>query len=107
MEGLLRLPGDWIPASMPRRISKVTARVFCSPCLCRNDVGPDPVGDPLLRFSRFIQVVVLVVLRTLQGQLKCEAILGDLIDLYSRGNFSRSRVSSALLARFGGSVRLP
>ena len=69
--------------------------------------GPDPVGDPLLGFSRFIQVVVLVVLRTLQRQLKCEAILGDLVDPYSRGNFSRSRVSSALLARFGGSVRLP
>jgi hypothetical protein len=69
-------------------------------------LGPDPV-DPLLGFSRFVQVVVLVVLRTLQGQLKCEAILGDLVDPYSRGNFSRSRVSSALLARFGGSVRLP
>ena len=69
--------------------------------------GPDPVGDPLLRFSRLIQVVVLVVLRTLQGQLQCETILGDLVDPYSRGNFSRSRVSSALLARFGGSVRLP
>src|SRR5580704_7291446 len=64
-------------------------------------------GGPLLRFRRFIQVIILVVLRTLQGQLKCEAILGDLVDPYSRGNFSRSRVSSALLARFGGSVRLP
>jgi hypothetical protein len=28
MEGLLRLPGNWIPASMPRRISKVTAASF-------------------------------------------------------------------------------
>jgi len=55
----------------------------------------------------FVQVVVLVVLRTLQGQLKGEAILGDLVDPYSRGNFGRSRVSSALLARFSGSVRLP
>jgi hypothetical protein len=28
MEGLLRLPGNWIPASMHRRISKVTAASF-------------------------------------------------------------------------------
>ena len=55
----------------------------------------------------FVKVVVLVVLRALQGQLEGEAILGDLVDPYSRGNLSRSRVGSALLARFGGSVRLP
>ena len=63
-------------------------------------------GDPLLRFSRFIKVVVLVVLRTLQGQLEREAILGDLVDPYARGNLGRSRVSSARLARLGRSVRL-
>ena len=67
---------------------------------------PDPVGDPLLRFIRFIQFVILVVLRTLQGQLQCEAALGDLVDPDARGNFSRSRVSCALLAYFGRSVRL-
>ena len=54
---------------------------------------------PSSGFSR-IQFVVFVILGTLQGQLKCEAILGNLVDPYSRGNFCRSRVSSALLARF-------
>ena len=62
------------------------------------------IRDPHLCF---VKVLVLVVFRALQGQLEGEAILGDLVDPYSRGNFSRSRVSSALLARFGGSVRLP
>ena len=42
--------------------------------------------NPLLGFIRLIQVVVLVVLCTLQGQLKGEAILCDLIDPYSRGH---------------------
>ncbi len=61
----------------------------------------------LRRRLLFVKVVIFVILRPLKSQLKCEAILGDLVDPYSRGNFSRSRVSSALLARFGGSVRLP
>ena len=37
-----------------------------------------------------IEVVILVVLRTLQGQLKCETILGDLVDPYSRGDLGCS-----------------
>ena len=53
-----------------------------------------------------VQVVVLVVLRTLQGQLEGEAILGDLVDPNARGNLDRSRVSSALLSCLGGSIRL-
>ena len=67
---------------------------------------PPPASRPSSGFSR-IQFVVFVILGTLQGQLKCEAILGNLVDPYSRGNFGRSRVSSTFLARFGGSVRLP
>jgi len=72
-----------------------------------SDLGlhcPGPIPSRLLLF---VEVLVLVVFRALQGQLKGEAILGDLVDPYSRGNFSPSRVSSPLLARFGGSVRLP
>ena len=74
--------------------------------LSRYATGFPPASRPSSGFSR-IQFVVFVILGTLQGQLKCEAILGDLVDPYSRGNFGRSRIGSALLARFGGSVRLP
>src|SRR6516164_3683544 len=74
--------------------------------LCTVRSASYPFTVQLLRFIRFIQFVILVVLRTLQGQLKCEAALRDLVDPYPGGNFSRSRVSSALLACFGRSVRL-
>src|SRR4030095_7720245 len=74
--------------------------------LSRYATGFPPASGTRSGFSR-IQFVVFVILGTLQRQLKCEAILGDLVDPYSRGNFCRSRVSSALLARFGGGVGFP
>ena len=39
---------------------------------------------------RFVEVVVLVVLRPLKRQLKRNTILGDLVDIYARGNFDSS-----------------
>src|SRR5437899_1618141 len=54
----------------------------------------------------FVQVVVFVVLSTLQGQLKSEALLGDLINPHTRCDRSRSGVCSARLATLGCSVCL-
>src|SRR5215475_7879261 len=66
-------------------------------------------GPPLLFLGRnffLVEIVVLVVLRALQGQLEGESILGDLIDPHTGCNLGCSRVSSTLLTCFGRSVRL-
>src|SRR6266581_3081413 len=61
--------------------------------IAANCVALIPLVTHCYDLSVFIQFVILAVLRTL-------------VDPYPRGNFSRSRVSSALLACFGRSVRL-
>ena len=60
--------------------------------------------DPELSF--LVEVVVLVVLRPLQGQLQGETILGNLIDPDARGDLFRSRVGSARVACLGRRVGL-
>src|SRR5207249_11390852 len=59
--------------------------------IAANCVALIPLVTHCYDLSVFIQFVILAVLRTLQGQLKCEAALRDLVDPYPRGNFSRSR----------------
>src|SRR6476646_3172659 len=54
----------------------------------------------------FVQVVVLVVLRTLQRQLKSEALFGDLIHPDARCNCGCSRVCSAGATCLGGRICL-
>ena len=38
----------------------------------------------------FVEIVVFVVLRTLQGQLESETLLGNLVDPNTRFNLNRS-----------------
>src|SRR6476646_9803350 len=73
--------------------------------LSRYTTRSPPASRPSSGFSR-IQFVVFVILGTLQGQLKCEAILGNLVDPYSRGNFGCSRIGSALLTCLSRCVAL-
>jgi hypothetical protein len=54
----------------------------------------------------FIQVVILVVLRALQGKLEGQAILCHLIDPNIGGNLNCSRVSSASFSCLGCSICL-
>jgi hypothetical protein len=46
-----------------------------------------PLRHPYLLF---IEIVVLVVFRTLQGHLEGDAVLGDLVNPHSWGNLDRS-----------------
>src|SRR5947207_3426110 len=55
---------------------------------------------------RFIEIVVFRILGALQGQLECEALLGDLIDPHILRDHRRSRVRSAGLTGFRRGVRL-
>ena len=58
----------------------------------RSAIGAKETRDGPVRACHllFVQVVVLVVLGTLQRELQRQAVLGDLVDIYIRGNFDRS-----------------
>jgi hypothetical protein len=56
---------------------------------------------------RFVEVVVPVVLRTLQGQLACMTVLGDLVHPHARLNHSCSRVRSARRPCLGRGAPVP
>src|SRR5437773_2901864 len=53
--------------------------------IAANCVALIPLVTHCYDLSVFIQFVILAVLRTLQGQLKCEAALRDLVDPYPPG----------------------
>src|SRR3954468_18061391 len=55
----------------------------------------------------FVEVVVLVVLRALQGRLECKTLLGNLVYPHARLYHDRSRVRSARVAGLGRGVCLP
>lgn len=80
------------------------ACVVLTQCTCRS--GQAGGSWRLPAFLLFIEIVVFVVLRTLQSCLEGETILGDLVDPYTRFNLGRSRVGSARFARLGGSICL-
>ena len=61
---------------------------------------------PDLRGVRLVQIVVLGVLCTLQGQLEREALFRDLVDPHARRHRGGARVSSARLTRFGRGIGL-
>ena len=60
----------------------------------------------LVFIDRFIEVVVPIVFRTLQGQLEGDAIFSDLVNPYARGNFNGARERSAGVAGLGRSIGL-
>jgi len=51
--------------------------------------APSPIPSTSC-ILRFVEILVLGVLRTLQGQLKCQTLLGDLVHQHSRRNHRRS-----------------
>src|SRR5258708_6895057 len=58
------------------------------------------------RHLLFVEVVVLVVLRTLQGQLERQAFLGDLVHQHPGLYHGRTRVRSSRLTGLGCGVSL-
>jgi len=103
--GSQHLLGLGVPTGLGKRRTGVAfccrVRLKAGPVTCASSMSVTTIPD-----LWFVEVVVLVVLGALQRQLEGEAILGDLVDPNSRGNFHRARVRSTLLSSLRGRITL-